>query len=314
MKKFIIVGLVCLAVISQSLSIALAAEPPKQMMNEVIHTYVGNLTSYGEIGELVDCVKEMGNKVSWEKVNNGWIMNTKNTDVMTKKSNEGSWMFVHDSSVDNVTRLYFTRLVLNGLEMKRPGSILMTPEFLGCWKKANTERPRIEEEQRKAAEAAELAEQKAMEAQVLVAEKEKQQLAQSVTDDLKRMELERRQGHGEFLKKLTGSYQKSKNQKSLIETLNVTVNDDQTMFFSMISKEPQETCAVPSSTAKLDYEGYGDPKATFSTKEPSCKIELRFSKRYDSPGSFKADVRAVGCSQFCDTPKGLFGVFNQVTP
>ena len=102
MKKFVIVGLVCFAL---SVATAFAAEPPKQMMTEVIHTYVGNLASYGEFGELIDCVKEMGNKVSWEKVNNGWIMNTKNTDVMTKKTNNGSWMFVHDSSIDNVNRL-----------------------------------------------------------------------------------------------------------------------------------------------------------------------------------------------------------------
>ena len=84
MKKFMIVGLFYFAVVNQSLSIAFAASPPKEMMTEVINTSVGS--SYGKFEELVDCVKDMGNNISWEEIKNGWIMKTQNTDVMTKKN------------------------------------------------------------------------------------------------------------------------------------------------------------------------------------------------------------------------------------
>ena len=64
----------CLLHLVASGTLLFAAEPPKEMMSEVVHTYVGNLTSYGEFGELLGCVKEMRNKVSWEKIDKGWIL------------------------------------------------------------------------------------------------------------------------------------------------------------------------------------------------------------------------------------------------
>ena len=131
MKKIVIVGLVYFAL---SGTIVLAASPPKEMMTEVINTSLG--ASYGEFGELVDCVKGMGNKLSWEKITNGWIMKTQNTDVMTKKTNKGSWMFVHDASEDQIKRLYFKRLIINGKEFN-PRSILDSSQFVSCWKKEN---------------------------------------------------------------------------------------------------------------------------------------------------------------------------------
>lgn len=134
MKKYSIICLVYFAIVNQSLPIVFAASPPKEMMAEVINTSVG--ASYGELGELVDCVKGMGNNVNWEKIKNGWIMKTQNTDVMTKKVNKGSWMFVHDASDDQINRLYFKRLIINGNETN-PRSILDSSQFISCWKKEN---------------------------------------------------------------------------------------------------------------------------------------------------------------------------------
>ena len=134
MKKFMIVGLFYFSVVNQSLSIAFAASPPKEMMKEIINTSVG--ASYGELGELVDCVKGMGNNINWEKIDNGWIMKTQNADVMTKNTNKGSWMFVHDASEDQINRLYFKRLIINGKEFN-PRSILDSSQFVSCWKKEN---------------------------------------------------------------------------------------------------------------------------------------------------------------------------------
>jgi hypothetical protein len=134
MKKFMIIGLVYFAVVNQSLPIAFAASPPKEMMTEVINTPVG--ISYGKFGELVDCVKGMGNNVKWEKINNGWIMKTQNTDVMTKKINKGSWMFVHGASEDQINRLYLNRLIINNKEYN-PRVILDSSQFVSCWKNEN---------------------------------------------------------------------------------------------------------------------------------------------------------------------------------
>jgi len=353
MKKLMIIGLVCFAVISQSLSMTFAAEPPKEMMSEVINTFFnGSLTSYGEFGEFVDCVKKMGNKVSWEKINSGWIMNSKNTDVMTKKSNKGSWMFVHDSSVDNVNRLYFTRLVLNGNEMKSPGSLLLTPEFYGCWKK---EKASVEKK-------AKVAEAKAKKEQLLFEKKqEEEQLAQISQEkdreleeiskskrklladekirkakskareetEQKSNELKQEKESSE-LKRIAGHYENQEGKGQVSGTLDVSVKEDKTITFTIYNKMGYHTCKMESQEAKLEYDErqgikavYGDtsaPKRRVKSKDDdSCSIEMVFketSKAVQEKRGFDFYVdinKPSRCKQFCERGGTFMGNYWKIS-
>ncbi|WP_289058476.1 hypothetical protein [uncultured Mesotoga sp.] len=344
MKKIVIVVLVYFTL---SVATALAAEPPKQMMNEIIHTYVGNLASYGEFGELVDCVKEMGNKVSWEKVNNGWIMNTKNTDVMTKKTNKGSWMFVHDSSIDNVNRLYFTRLVLNGQEMKRPGSILLTSQFLGCWKKENA----AAEKEAKVAKAKAENEQQLMEKEqeqerLAQVQQEKEQELEEIAKakrkiesderirkaenkareeaDLKRKELKQEKESSE-LKRIAGHYENQQGKGQVIGTLDVTMTEGKTIKFNLYNKLGYAACKIEGEEAQLEYDErggfkavYGEaPKGRVKKNDDSCFIEMEFKETSKSVKenrgfNFNVDVKSKGCKQFCERGGTFMGNYWKV--
>lgn len=346
MKKIVIA---CLALLAVSGTMSFAAEPPKEMMREVVHTYVGNLTSYGEFGELVDCVKEMGNKVSWEKIDKGWIMNTKNTDVMTKKTNKGSWMFVHDSSVDNVNRLYFTRLVLNGQEMNRPGSILTTPQFIGCWKKENA----AAEKEAKVAKAKAEKEQ-----QLLEQEQEQEQLAQIQQEkereleeiakakrkiesderirkaenkareeaDLKRKELKQEKELSE-LKRIAGHYENQQGRGQVLGTLDVTMTEGKTIKFNLYNKLGYAACKMEGEEATLEYDERGGFKAIYGEaskgrkskkNDDSCFIEMEFKEtsktvKEQKGFDFHVDIKPKGCKQFCERGGTFMGNYWKVT-
>lgn len=325
-----------------------AAEPPKEMMREVINTYVGNLVSYGEFGELVDCVKGMGNKVSWEKVNNGWIMNTKNTDVMTKKSNKGSWMFVHDSSADNVNRLYFTRLVLNGQEMKRPGSILMTPDFLGCWKKENAAaemeakvaKAKAENEQQLLEKAQEgerldqIRQEKDQELEEIAKAKRKIESDERIRKaesnareeaDLKRKELKQEKESSE-LKRIAGHYENQQGKGQVLGTLDVTLKEGKTIKFNLYNKLGYAACKIEGEEAQLEYDERGGFKAVFGEapkgrvkkNDDTCFIEMEFKETSKSVKekkgfNFNVDVKSKGCKQFCERGGTFMGNFWQVS-
>lgn len=350
MKKFVIVGLVYLVL---SVATAFAAEPPKQMMTEVIHTYVGNLASYGEFGELIDCVKEMGNKVSWEKVNNGWIMNTKNTDVMTKKTNKGSWMFVHDASIDNVNRLYFTRLVLNGQEMKRPGSILLTSQFLGCWKKENAaaekeakvakakaenEQQLMEKEQEQEQERlAQVQQEKEQELEEIAKAKRKIESDEKIRKaeskareeaDLKRKELKQEKELSE-LKRIAGHYENQQGRGQVLGTLDVTMTEGKTIKFNLYNKLGYAACKMEGEEATLEYDERGGFKAIYGEasksrvkskkmNDDSCFIEMEFKETSKSVKEqkgfdFHVDIKPKGCKQFCERGGTFMGNYWKVT-
>ena len=345
MKRILMVCLVCLTI---SGTLSFAAEPPKEMMSEVIHTYVGNLTSYGEFGELVGCVKEMGNKVSWEKVNNGWIMNTKNTDVMTKKTNKGSWMFVHDSSIDNVNRLYFTRLVLNGQEMKRPGSILLTPQFLGCWKKENAaaekeakvakakaenERQIMEKEQKKE-RLAQIQQEKDQELEEIAKAKRKIESDEKIRKaeskareetELKRKELKQEKETSE-MKRIAGHYENQQGKGQVLGTLDVTLTEGKTIKFNLYNKLGYAACKMEGEEATLEYDERGGFKAIYGEaskgrkskkNDESCFIEMEFKETSKSVKEqkgfdFHVDIKPKGCKQFCERGGTFMGNYWKV--
>jgi hypothetical protein len=69
-------------------NVSIAASPPKGFFGEKINTKVDNRMSWGEVGELVQCLKEGGNSISWVSAGSSWIMHSKNTDKLTKKVNK----------------------------------------------------------------------------------------------------------------------------------------------------------------------------------------------------------------------------------
>ncbi|MEI7816616.1 MAG: hypothetical protein WCI45_05415 [Desulfuromonadales bacterium] len=249
MKKFVIVGLVCFAL---SVATAFAAEPPQQMMTEVINTSLG--ASYGEFGELVDCVKGMGNKLSWEKITNGWIMKTQNTDVMTKKTNKGSWMFVHDASEDQINKLYFKRLIINGTEFN-PRTILDSSQFVSCWKKENAAaekeakvaKAKAENEQQLLEKAQEgerldqIRQEKDQELEEISKTKRKIESGERIRKaeskareeaDLKRKELKQEKESSE-LKRIAGHYENQQGKGQVLGTLDVTLKEGKTIKFNL---------------------------------------------------------------------------------
>lgn len=346
MKKIIMACLLHLTILG---TMSLAAEPPKEMMREVIHTYVGDLTSYGEFGELVDCVKEMGNKVSWEKIDKGWIMNTKNTDVMTKKTNKGSWMFVHDSSLDNVNRLYFTRLVLNGQEMQRPGYLLLTSQFLACWKKENAVAAKeAKEAKAKAEKEQQLLEKEQEQEQLAQIQQEKEQELEEIAKakrkiesdekirkaeskarqetEQKRKELKQEKESSE-LKRIAGHYENQQGRGQVLGTLDVTLTEGKTLKFNLYNKLGYAACKIEGEEAQLEYDERGGFKAIYgeapksrvkSKNDESCFIEMEFKETSKSVKEqkgfdFHVDIKPKGCKQFCERGGTFMGNYWKVT-
>lgn len=333
MKKII---LSCLVLFAISVTMSFAAEPPKEMMREVVHTYVGNLASYGEFGELVDCVKGMGNKVTWEKINNGWIMNTKNTDVLTKKTNKGSWMFVHDASIDNVSRLYFTRLVLNGQEIRKPGSILVTSQFIGCWKKENAAAEKeAEAAKAKAENEWQLIEKEREEEQLAQIQQDKEQELEDIANTRRKIQSNERirkaeskareeteQKHQELnqeneaseLKRLAGHYENQQGKGKVLGTLDVTLTEGKTIKFNLYNKVGYAACKIEGQEAKLEYDErsgfkaiYGDASKTRKSRQndDSCSIEMEFKETSQSVKErkgfdFQVNIKPNGCKQLCE--------------
>jgi hypothetical protein len=333
MKKSIKV-LLCVLVTTCWPSLAFPAEPPKAMMKEVISTYVGNLVTYGELGELVDCLKGNGTKVGWEPVGNGWVLTTHSKDALTHKSYKGRWLFVHDSSADGVNRLYFTRLVFDGQEVSNPGSLLVSPQFMGCWKKERAEAEQARKEDLAKAQKEKLAAEKKQEEDELAAiEQERAQELQAIEAQKRKLESDEKlqkernkareeverqraaledQKKAATLKSISGHYE-NYDGKKVSGTLDIIATDEKSAIFRLRNKMLYASCAIANETAILEYDGskivatFGDinSKKRGKRDNDTCGIEIRFREASDavkeSKGfSFYAEIDSQGCRSFCE--------------
>ena len=267
---------------------------------------------------------------------------------MTKKTNKGSWMFVHDSSVDNVSRLYFTQLVLNGQEMQRPGSILLTPQFLGCWKKENAaaekeakaakvkaknERQLVEKKQ-EVEQLAQIQQEKEQELEEIAKAKRKIESDEKIRKaeskareetEQKRKELKQEKESSE-LKRIAGHYENQQGRGQVLGTLDVTMIEGNAIKFNLYNKLGYAACKMEGEQARLEYDERGGFKAIYgeaprsrvkSKNDDTCFIEMEFKEASKSVKEqkgfdFHVDIKPKGCKQFCERGGTFMGNYWKV--
>lgn len=313
MKKIAAMLAVILTIFS---SVSLAASPPKRFFGEKINTFDGNRMSWGEVGELTQCLKENGNSISWEAAGNSWIMHTKNTDKLTKKINKTDWLFDSSKLDGDIMRVYLTRVIINKDEIK-PTTVLSS--LMACWKKEAEEAKREAKRQAALEEEARIRMKKEEESRRLAdieAEKEKDRLefeakkSQLELDEKIRaaeqsMLKERAQQEEQLaaieknkaISRLAGHYEMKQSSRSAIkhknndlpQTVDVQVISDGKIKFSLHNKAQRgslmTSCDVDDQEANIQYTGkvnhieatFGDIEGTRRNQD-GCFISLKFKE------------------------------------
>lgn len=343
MKK-ILLAVIVIAVLANS---SFAASPPPKFLGEKINTFIGNLATWGEVGELVQCLKDNGNSVNWESAGNSWILHSKNTDKLTKKVNKVDWLLEEGKIGDDIKRVYMTRVVVNKEEI-RPTVILSSNAVMACWKKeiaqaeqeskrqaAKDEEERIERE--KAEEKTRLAE--------IEAEKERDRLEAQAEERRIESEEKVRVAEAERLKekaklqarvaslerqkavaRLTGHYENKQKIDAVSRgSLDVTSLSNDKIKFSLHNKSGSAPCDIDDQEAVIDYSGkkresivatFGDETQARRDKE-ACFIRLNFRDSgaqvkermgYD----FSVEVDQRGCRSYCGRGGTMLGRYIKV--
>lgn len=291
-------------------SLSIAATPPKAFLSENICTYEGNHRGWGEVGELVQCLQEYGNSLSWEKTSNGWILSAKKVDKLTGKANRTKLQFNYlKIGNDKQQYVYLTRMVINNQDAERLAPILASPAINACWKKAN------------AAEAAWFASEKKRreeDAKQKERDEETKKIAEKAAENKKKLE-EAKENERELEQKrqtvinLAGMYSNDYSKNASLDIKNISTDK---ISFSLKSKAQSGAaiinCVILNKEAIIAFPYGKAAQATFGSKED---VEEDRKNGCFITFSFDEDTVSVmqdgGCAQYCGRIGDVSGRYNK---
>lgn len=341
--KRVSLAVIAIAVLANS---SFAASPPPKFLAEKINTYIGNLATWGEVGELAQCLKDNGNSVTWESAGSSWILHSKNTDKLTKKINRIDWLLEEAKIGDDIKRVYMTRVVVNKEEI-RPTVILSTNAVMACWKKelaqADLESKKQAARDKEERIRREQAEEKTRLAEI-EAEKERDRLEAEAEERRIESEEKVRAAETERLKekaklqakiasverqkavvRLTGHYEnKQKIDAASRGSIDVTPLSDDKIKFSLHNKSSSAPCDIDDQEAVIEYSGkkktivatFGDETQARRDKE-ACFIRLNFKEASEQVKErmgydFSVEVDQSGCRSYCGRGGTMLGRYIKV--